>query len=258
MSQINDKLHELASRYEEANFIIGDPSQFMHKVTGERHQELIAFIASSLSFGARAQFLPRIQYLLNATEGDVEGWVKEGRFAVAVPPKDECFYRLYTFRIMHRFLSALQELVMRYGNLKNFISSSTPDGDALTAIKALTTYFSAYDLQGLIPKDASSSCKRLCMFLRWMVRDSSPVDLGVWSDVIDRRTLIMPLDTHVLQEAMRIGLIHSRTTSMAAARRLTEKMRTVFPDDPLKGDFALFGFGVDETKEITKMRTSQK
>ena len=94
--------------------------------------------------------------------------------------------------------------------------------------------------------DRGASCKRLNMFLRWMVRSGSPVDLGLWADIIDRRTLIMPLDTHVVQEALRLGLLKSRTASMATARRLTDAMLEVFPDDPLRGDFALFGLGVDE------------
>lgn len=86
------------------------------------------------------------------------------------------------------------------------------------------------------------------MFLRWMVRDGSPVDLGLWSDIMDRRTLIMPLDTHVVQESLRMGLLKSRTASMGTARRLTDAMLEIFPDDPLKGDFALFGLGVDEER----------
>ena len=83
------------------------------------------------------------------------------------------------------------------------------------------------------------------MFLRWMVRDNSPVDIGLWSDFIDRRTLVMPLDTHVVQQSMRLGLLESAAASMSAARRLTVTLAEVFPDDPLKGDFALFGYGVN-------------
>ena len=83
------------------------------------------------------------------------------------------------------------------------------------------------------------------MFLRWMVRNDSPVDLGLWSEIIDKRTLIMPLDTHVIQEANRLGLITTKSTSMKAANKLTAIMRDICPEDPLKGDFALFGYGVN-------------
>ena len=78
-----------------------------------------------------------------------------------------------------------------------------------------------------------------------MVRDNSPVDLGLWTRFIDKRTLIMPLDTHVMQEAARLGLLDSKTASMNTALKLTSRMLEVFPDDPLKGDFALFGYGVN-------------
>jgi uncharacterized protein (TIGR02757 family) len=84
------------------------------------------------------------------------------------------------------------------------------------------------------------------MFLRWMVRDNSPVDLGLWSDLIDKSTLIIPMDTHVLQEATKLGLISSKCTSMSAALKLSQKLREIWPDDPIKGDFALFGLGVDK------------
>ncbi len=83
------------------------------------------------------------------------------------------------------------------------------------------------------------------MFLRWMVRKESPVDLGLWNDIIDQQTLIMPLDTHVIQEANRLGLIKTKSTSMKVACELTEKLRKIFPEDPLKGDFALFGYGIN-------------
>jgi uncharacterized protein (TIGR02757 family) len=73
------------------------------------------------------------------------------------------------------------------------------------------------------------------------------VDLGLWSDLIDKRTLIMPLDTHVVQQAVSLGLLSAHTASMSAALRLSSLMRRVFPDDPLKGDFALFGYGMKES-----------
>ena len=82
------------------------------------------------------------------------------------------------------------------------------------------------------------------MFLRWMVRTDSPVDLGIW-EFIDKRTLIIPLDTHVMQQAQSLGLLNSKTTTMNTAIRLTRQLSEAFPDDPLKADFALFGYGVN-------------
>ena len=76
-----------------------------------------------------------------------------------------------------------------------------------------------------------------------MVRGGSPVDLGLWEDFIDRRTLVMPLDTHVIAQSVKFGLADGKCASMAAAVRLTRKAAEIFPDDPLKADFALFGAG---------------
>ena len=68
---------------------------------------------------------------------------------------------------------------------------------------------------------------------------------GAWSRFISKETLIVPLDTHVLSQAKKLGLVKSKVASMSAALKLTEKMKMVFPTDPLKADFALFGNGVN-------------
>jgi uncharacterized protein (TIGR02757 family) len=241
---LKDNLSYLSEKYETEEFLIGDPSWFMHQVAGESNQELLAFIAASLSYGSRKQFMPKIQFILDCSGGNVREWLMSGRFKSDIPRTGKCFYRLYTCATMHDMLCALQELVLAYGSLKAFVGKCT----CYEAIGKIVGYFSARDVEVIIPKNTKSSCKRLCMFMRWMVRDGSPVDLGLWSDIIDKRTLIMPMDTHVMQEANRLGLLTSKTATMATAMKLTESLRTLFPEDPLKGDFALFGVGVDEAK----------
>ena len=240
-------LTSLANKYERADFINGDPSWFMHQVEGDSNKEILAFIASSISYGSRKQFLPKIESLM--INGDYAKWLTNREYEKIVPHTDECFYRLYTKAMMNDFLNALAQMIEQYGSMRGFIMSiKNPDKklSALDAIKALTSWFATHGSTGVIPKDATSSCKRVCMFLRWMVRDNSPVDLGLWSDLIDKSTLIIPMDTHVLQEATKLGLISSKCTSMSAALKLSQKLREIWPDDPIKGDFALFGLGVDK------------
>ena len=247
-------LKTLAKRYETREFLDGDPSWFMHQVEGVANKELLAFIASSLSYGSRKQFLPKIQYILDCSKGEVEGWLTSGQFRKDIPDDEGCYYRLYTNHTMRQFLEALTTMLREYGSMKAYIETELnkippyPSRRAIDAIKAIVWWFqikvNVNVPVSVIPKDCTSSCKRICMFLRWMVRDNSPVDLGLWTDIIDKRTLIMPLDTHVMQEANRLGLLSTKTTSMSTAIRLTEKLKETFPDDPLKGDFALFGIGV--------------
>lgn len=253
-------LIEYAERYETKDFLPADPSWFMHQVSGKENQETMAFIASCLSYGSRKQFMQKIQYILDASKGNVYQWVANGLFANDIPDDDKtCFYRLYTQHTMHSLLHALQQMLKEYGSIGEYIKKASEDCssknnidgsskvsvDCLSAVKSLTEYFSVHGIETIIPKNTTSACKRICMFMRWMVRDNSPVDLGIWSSFIDKRTLIIPMDTHVLQEANRLGLINSKTASMSVAIKLTEKLSEIFPEDPMKGDFALFGYGVN-------------
>lgn len=237
------QIRTLAERYETADFLASDPSQFMHRVQGEPNQEAMAFFASCLSYGSRRQFFPKIQFALDRSGGEMHRWIAEGAFLDDIADTRECYYRLHTCHDVRHLLTAYRAMMASHGSMKAFVASHASDGR--TAIRALCRYFAAHDASALVPQSDASACKRLCMFLRWMVRDGSPVDLGLWADTLDKRTLVMPLDTHVVQEAMRLGLLGSRTASMGAALRLTDAMRQVFPDDPLRGDFALFGLGVD-------------
>lgn len=237
-------LRRYAAQYETAAFLEGDPSFWMHQVSGDKNQETTAFLASCLSYGSRKQFMPKIGQLLECAAGDVYDWVYKGGFNKQFRPGDtSCFYRLYNNDCMYNFIYATQQLLSEYGSIGGYVRNCTSDG--FGAIQAISSYYSSKGVSVVVPKDTQSACKRVCMFLRWMVRSGSPVDLGLWADFIDRRTLIMPLDTHVVSQSVRLGLLPTSSASMSAARRLTATLAVVFPDDPLRGDFALFGYGVN-------------
>ena len=241
-------LREYADRYETAKFLEGDPSWFMHQVEGDGNREATAFMASCLSFGSRTQFLPRIQWLLDKASGDMEKWISSGDFEHDVPPDaDRCFYRFFTFATMNALLRSYGSLMRRFGSLGGYLRECSRGG-GFGAVEAICGYFASQGLSAVVPKDVHSACKRVCMFLRWMVRSGSPVDIGLWSDFIDRRTLIMPLDTHVVRQSCRLGLLKSSCASMCAAKRLTAALAEAFPDDPLRGDFALFGYGEEQAR----------
>ncbi len=242
--KLRSQLLRLAAQYETEEFLHGDPSWWMHQVEGPLNQEAMAFVASTLSYGSRSQFMPKIEYLLQLSEGDMDRWLRKGLFEHEFQHGDKnCFYRLYNRDTMRTFFDAYHLLMEQYGSLGEYLSRNG-NITGLQAVQEICQWFSKCGVSVVVPKDATSACKRVCMFLRWMVRTNSPVDLGYWSGFIDRRTLIMPLDTHVVSEAIELGLLVSRSASMSAAQRLTEALAEVFPDDPLRGDFALFGKGV--------------
>ena len=100
-----------------------------------------------------------------------------------------------------------------------------------------------------VPGKAGSANKRTNMFLRWMVRTNSPVDVGLWT-WFSPADLLIPLDTHVLRQAKKLGLISERNAATEkTARELTEALKQIWPDDPCRGDFALFGLGISERSE---------
>lgn len=244
-NELKQHIIYLAEKYETADFLPADPSHFMHMVEGEANQEAMAFLASCLSYGSRKQFFPKIQFMLDAAKGETDHWVRSGDWQQDIPDSADCYYRLYTCRDMRMLLTAYQTMLTEHGSMKEYIKQNS-NHTGIGAVEALCQWFAIHGASKTVPHNTSSACKRLCMFLRWMVRSASPVDLGLWADIIDRSSLIMPLDTHVVQEALRMNIINSRTASMATAKKLTGVMLEVFPDDPLKGDFALFGLGVDE------------
>jgi len=236
-------LIELAGRYETSEFIPADPCFSVHAVEGAKNRETIGFLASSISYGSRKQFLPIVRSLIDKSQGEPYEWVRVGAFRRDTADSKDCFYRLYTCHDMLALMERLRQMLVENGSIGEYIADNAHTG--IEAVEAITRYFSATEASKIIPKNTTSACKRICMYLRWMVRDNSPVDIGLWSDFIDKRTLIMPMDTHVLQQSIRLGLLSSRTASMSAALRLTSAMREIFPDDPLRGDFALFGYGVN-------------
>jgi hypothetical protein len=248
-----EQLVAFAALYETKDFINGDPSWFMHQVDGTLNKETIAFIAACLSYGSRKVFMPRIQFLLNCAKENPYEWIRQGIFRQDIPDNDACFYRLYTNHTMYVFFVALEKMLNTFGSIKNYIKcyvnekerNSETKIEAIVAIEALCTFFAEQQVIGIVPKNTSSSCKRICMFLRWLVRNNSSVDLGIWHDFINKQSLIIPLDTHVLQQANRLKLLNTTSTTMSVARRLTDVLLKIFPDDPLKGDFALFGYGVN-------------
>lgn len=246
--ETKELLRRLADKYEN-EFPTPDPSEFMNKASGRRNRESTAFVASCLSFGSIGQFNPKIERLVGYAQGNVDGWIRNGLFERTIPADAcRCFYRFITYANLNAFLRAYQRVMRDHGTLGGYVESCG-DGTGLGAMKAICAAFAGSDVGYLVPANTSSACKRLCMFLRWMVRESS-VDIGLWKGFIDRATLVMPLDTHVLEQARRLKLLSRETASMSTARKLTAVMDEVFPGDPLRGDFALFGQGRSESGPI--------
>ena len=93
-------------------------------------------------------------------------------------------------------------------------------------------------------EDRKAPNKKISMMRRWMVRDDGKVDLGLWK-ASDKKKLILPLDVHVYEQAAALGLTSRRQKDIVTAREITDAFREIWPEDPCMGDFALFGYGVN-------------
>ena len=238
-------LRALAEKYETPEFVRDDPVRFVHAAKGDANRETTGFVAAALSYGSRPQFLAKIAEIVDAAGGDVHGWVlAQGWRDMFRQDDPSCFYRIFPRSKMAMFFEALHGILGEFGTLGAFARAGA--GDAVGTVEAFCKAFSVSGCAPVVPQDTASACKRLCMFMRWMVRTGSPVDIGLWGGWIDRRSLVVPLDVHVAQEAHKLGLLYSKAPTMQSALGLTLRLAEIFPDDPLKGDFALYGLGVDK------------
>ena len=273
--ELKKKLVELADRYEVASFCDGDPSQFLRWYKpGEGRGtvadvEAASFIAAMLAFGNRKQFIPKICEVLQTADrslGSVTEWLKVGSYETDFPKGPAKFYRFYSYDDMQVFFAELSEILKHSASLGAFFETKYIEGDvspcARTSLRATPSngghprnapavpnlsdiIAAAFPKSSIVPKGRTSANKRVHMFLRWMVRQNSPVDLGLWKWA-DPASLLIPLDVHVMQEAAKLGLIpQTAAASRKTAELLTSTLREAFPGDPCRGDFALFGLGVD-------------
>ncbi len=275
----------LADKYETASFMDGDPSQFLRRYSQPRDQELAAFVVSQLSFGQREQFIAKLDAMFASADcgkpktggASFADWLASGGYKKFFPKSQKKFYRFFSYADMADLCGRLARIVEEYGSLgaavraryglANDCGNAKNGGAAknegaaaryglekpcgvggpslpqeLRLVAALISLFAGVKCVSQNPKGA---CKKLHMFLRWMVRRGSPVDLGLW-DWASAADLLIPLDTHVLQESARLGLIApNAATSAKTAIDLTQKMAAAFPGDPARADYALFGLGVD-------------
>ena len=266
---LKQKLRSLADRYEVFSFCDEDPSQFLRWYTKPAEAESASFLAAMLAFGNRKQFIPKIRGILEMADkscGSYLTWLQTGRYKQDFPHGENKFYRFYSYDDMQVFFDECS-LVLKKGNSfgeffwKEF--SNVSDGEPSTvrprAADALAQpqvtapaaphlaeiISSSFPNSKIVPKGKTSANKRIHMFLRWMVRQNSPVDLGLWS-WYPASALLIPLDVHVMQEAISLGLLPaSATPSRRIAATLTAELAQVFPGDPARGDFSLFGLGID-------------
>lgn len=239
----NSDFVKLANKYENSSFYKNDPSQFLKWYSDTKNIEIASFFAAMLSFGNRNQFIPKIKEVLqiaDKTSGNFSNWILSG--AKDFPTGSKKFYRFYSYDDLHIFFEEIAEILQKNETFGQYFQKNYEKNKNLHLAEIISQSFPK---SKIVPKGKNSANKRIHMFLRWMVRTNSPVDLGLWT-WYNPKDLIIPLDVHVMQEAINLGFLPKKAKpTKKTAEELTKKMNKFFPNDPSRADYALFGLGID-------------
>lgn len=242
---LNQKYHQ----YNQPSFIKDDPISIPHLFSKKQDIEIAGFFAAIFSWGNRTTIIRKSKELMELMDMAPYDFCRDHR--------ELDLKRLISFK--HRtfndtdLLYFIDFFKFHYNKHKSLETAFIMHGDSVEEMLSgfHQYFFSLEHIPGRTKKhiatpQRNSSCKRLNMFLRWMVRkDEQGVDFGLW-EKISPSELICPLDLHVARVARRFGLLKRKQTDWIAAIELTEQLKKFDPVDPVKYDFALFGLGVFE------------
>ena len=258
---MKDEIHQLldqkVKQYNHLEFIEKDPICIPHLFTKQQDIEIAGFFAAIFAWGNRTTIINKSKELLQRMDN--------APYAFCTEHQDKDLKKLLGFA--HRtfndtdLLYCIEFFKQHYSKSESlesaFFKSETIDSKNKTnAVEQALMHFQDYffsleDAPSRTKKHISSpvsgsTCKRLNMFLRWMIRkDKQGVDFGIWKK-ISPADLIMPIDVHVARVSRGLGIVKRAQTDWQTAIELTNYCRTLDPKDPVKYDFALFSLGVIE------------
>ncbi|TFG93517.1 MAG: TIGR02757 family protein [Syntrophobacterales bacterium] len=242
------QLECLYGEYNRREFVRPDPLEFLYRYENPADREVVGLVASSLAYGRVLQINRSIESVLARMSPSPSRFIRDA--------SPESLRRTFSgFR--HRFTSGdemaamllgVKNVVVKYGSLHACFTSALDRG-AKTVTPALACFVEelSADSSGcrnsLLPSPLKgSACKRLNLFLRWMVRNDD-IDPGGWYDV-PASALIIPLDIHMHRVCLGLGLTRRRQANMRTALEITDSSREMVPDDPVRYDFILTRPGI--------------
>ena len=237
--------------YNNVSFIDNDPVSIPHRFRQKQDIEITGLWTSILSWGQRATIIKKslelfelmdnapYEFITGHSETDLK---KLLNFRHRTFNTTDTLYFIHFFRLWYSEHNSLEDLFR-------------PDKEEHTVESGLNRFHNSFfalpeapvrTIKHIPSPARGSACKRLNMFLRWMVRrDHGGVDFGIW-EKIKTSQLICPCDLHVERVARKLGLITRKQTDWRTALELTDHLRLFDPDDPVKYDYALFGLGIIE------------
>jgi len=254
---IKDVLEKLYRKYNHRDLIKPDPLQFVYRYDNPSDMEVAAFLAADLAYGRVEQIQKSLTNLFERMGDSPYAFIKG--FGKAEQKSLKGFkHRFTTDQDISDLLMLLHKILNQYGSIEKFFIQGINPGDrnivpALSKFcNSLLEMYSAEHngktsrgIQYLLASPAKgSACKRLNLFLRWMVRDDD-VDTGLWKS-IDKTRLVVPIDVHMGRLCKILGFYNQKAVSLKTAIKITEGFAEIEPADPVKYDFSLSRIGIVE------------
>ena len=250
MKNLKAFLDEKVAKFNQPDFITLDPVSIPHQFSRKQDIEIAGLMAAVLAWGQRVTIIRKCSELMQ--------WMDNAPYEFILHHRERDLKRFEGFR--HRtfngtdalyFIEALKSIYREYSSLEEVFR--VPSGDVTVEQGLINFHHRFFSLENdphrtrkhLPTPERKSTCKRINMYLRWMVRrDLNGVDFGLWHKISPSQ-LVCPCDVHVDRVARKLKLIKRKQTDWFTALELTENLRKLDPNDPVKYDFALFGLGIE-------------
>ena len=253
-----ERLDDLYRTFDHVNSA-SDPVHIVRRYPRPDDREVVGFCAAALAFGRVASVLQSIESLLRVMGSQPAAFVRHFDAARDRVPLDPLVHRWIRGRDLAALLLILQRMLREAGSIEAFFSAGDDPSqpDLSTALDSFSQRALETDLRPVYgvhrPKrlgvcyffprpSAGSACKRLNLFLRWMVRHDA-IDLGVWKTITPAR-LVVPLDTHVIRLSRCLRLTRYASPGWKMAADITASLRAIDPEDPIRYDFSLCHVGM--------------
>lgn len=251
-NDVKELLDEKYFQFNNRGFIETDPISIPHRFSKKEDREIASFLVATIAWGQRVSIInngTKLMKLMNDEPHD---------FIMNFSKKDALRFESFVHRTFNAtdcvfFLRSLKNLYTKHNGLEAAFSESMhpSEADVRQAISGFRSLFLEPEHLPRTEKHVSnplakSSAKRLCMFLRWMVRkDRHGVDFGIWK-TISPAQLCLPLDVHTGNVSRKLGLLTRTQNDWQAVEEITAVLRSFDKKDPVKYDFSLFGLGAFE------------
>lgn len=252
---LKDFLNEKVALYNQLSFIEKDPVSIPHLFTKQEDIEIAGLFAATLAWGNRTSIINNSKKLMALMEHAPHEFITQHQ-ETDLKRFLHFAHRTFNATDMLYFISFLRHHFQQHTSLEIAFVPGATYGEV--NVEQALTYFHHYFFsiehpprtkKHVATPERNSACKRLNMYLRWMVRkDNCGVDFGIWNKIKPSQ-LVCPLDVHVARQAHRLGLLPANKADWKNAVYLTSLLKELNGDDPVIYDYALFGLGVAE-KEV--------